>query len=726
MCMEALDGQKFQFKCPANYYISSVVAYYGQPQGSCGCPYWQQVDFKSECYGKYAAVNGTNICMPEDNDDGDSEVMPCFPALTRFGNRCCSLEHMPFSTVGNLDNLELKAYPGCNSLTATYLAEALCGGLNSCAFEVGETVTHKVSTAKIPPYGAAKEDLANICMNGDYASTGTCESTFAYNMDTTSCGQAIYTPASTAKNSASVNRLYKLMFEAICQTDVVKVGYAEVSETLDDEYIVYVAATLNAISILTFILGLTWMQFKLDNQAEKSEANKCTAGDYTVIMHTLPKGVTSVAEVKEKLSEFFAKQLTDPVLGWDKYPVPVEIADINVATGADDYLLALKQRGSAAHRVDNVMGAVQSRHRRGIWWKKAADYAESKEFTDELDKASEPLEGELRSALLEFEIANDLVQSLSGKAKKSLSKAYVTFKHEILQSRAIFKYPPIGVLNYAFQRSESKMDGQTVFLNRAPEPEEIIFENVPVPEWNRFLRFIIGTWMTVLCLGISYAMIYYAKNVSTMWSGNTDKINCAVYEVSTFKNATVDDSTTPSNTISYASVLYDQNPDYYGANTTDSAWGSFNYLKCYCAQIAYDAHQNKEKDPMAVMKAYTFYDKASDSNKRYCDEMLSGSTLAMAANYIATFVIVVVNANLAFLMSFLVDFEKHSNATSRIISMMIKLFIAQYINTAFLSLIIAGDISRAGGQNIRFGVGTGSPITFGIFTGTIQDYDVTW
>ena len=209
-----------------------------------------------------------------------------------------------------------------------------------------------------------------------------------------------------------------------------------------------------------------------------------------------------------------------------------------------------------------------------------------------------------------------------------------------------------------------------------------------------------------------------------MWSGNEDKINCAVFDVNTAKDAS--SQNLPSSTITYTDVLYDKNPAEYNVNTTDSSWGSYNYLKCFCSQVAYESQLNGDKDPMAIMKNYDFYDKESNSTKKYCNIMLSGSTISMAANYIATFVIVVVNANLSFLMSFLVDFEKHANATGRIMSMMVKLFIAQYINTAFLSLIIAGDISRAGGTNIRFGAGEGSLITFGIFTGTIQDYDATW
>jgi hypothetical protein len=75
-----------------------------------------------------------------------------------------------------------------------------------------------------------------------------------------------------------------------------------------------------------------------------------------------------------------------------------------------------------------------------------------------------------------------------------------------------------------------------------------------------------------------------------------------------------------------------------------------------------------------------------------------------------------------------VKFERHANVTYEVMSLTSKLFIAQYINTAMLSLIINGDISQAGGNNVYIdGIGnTNKWIQFGFFTGANMDYDLTW
>lgn len=711
-CREALEGQAFKFKCPPNFYISSVVAYYGQPSGSCGCPYPQQVDSVNECQGTQGDVETTvndkvvltPACVP--NTDSDSpyygETKPCYSSLTRFGNRCCSLSYTDAATqIGDLGSLELAPNPTCNSLTAPYIAHALCDGLNSCSFNVTAAQTFTFDTSKLLKYGAGGTPT-DVCSS---ISGTTCTTSFAYNAITSGCAAASYTsPTSTGYKSS------KLMFEAICMIDTVTIGGGGFSTTLGDDYVVLVATTLNSISILVFILGVYWIQRKIDRAHDVAGRDACTASDYTVLCHTMPtkpdptkegKFVPCVTreEIKAHLTAFFQKQLFDPT-----YPIPVEIADINVTTGDDKYLDALVKRGEASSKVDEVIGAIQSRVRRGLWYKthgmkqSRLSFNLSPHTSQDSDPTSSPERlpetssylAQLKSALMKFEIANDVVQERSKNAEHSLCKAYVTFTHEMNMARALQKYPNIGYfLTPLSQSKDISMNGQTVYIERAPEPEEIIFEHVPIPEWNRFIRFLIGTWMTILCLGISYAMIYEAKNIATMWQGNSDKVACSTFDVLVTKDVSKY-TDAPTSTITYADVLYDYDPSFYKVNSSTHSWGSYNYLQCYCSQVAYDAKEAGADDPMAVMKAYQFYDARSGSFKEYCEMMLSGSTITMAANYIATFVIVLVNANLAFLMAFLVDFEKHVHQTGRIMSMMVKLFIAQYINTAFLSLIIAG------------------------------------
>jgi len=133
----------------------------------------------------------------------------------------------------------------------------------------------------------------------------------------------------------------------------------------------------------------------------------------------------------------------------------------------------------------------------------------------------------------------------------------------------------------------------------------------------------------------------------------------------------------------------------------------------------------KSDAAIAKMKRYTFFDGPSNSYQPYCnDKLFSASSTSRYINYISAIVILLVNTLLDVFIQETIDLEGHMLFTGRVISKCVKMFISQFLNTALLSLIISGDITQAGGTNLQSPpVG---PFTFGIFTGSIKDYNNKW
>lgn len=50
-CRQVSEGKKFSFRCPSGGVVRSIVSYYGQPSGSCGCPSIQQPLKSGVCNG---------------------------------------------------------------------------------------------------------------------------------------------------------------------------------------------------------------------------------------------------------------------------------------------------------------------------------------------------------------------------------------------------------------------------------------------------------------------------------------------------------------------------------------------------------------------------------------------------------------------------------------------------------------------------------------------------
>jgi hypothetical protein len=85
-------------------------------------------------------------------------------------------------------------------------------------------------------------------------------------------------------------RKKNLIFEAVCiTTGPIQLGKGQHRTDKTTDYIVNVTSNLDAISILFFILGISWIRYQILKETKMGDKNQCTADDYTVICYTLPK-----------------------------------------------------------------------------------------------------------------------------------------------------------------------------------------------------------------------------------------------------------------------------------------------------------------------------------------------------------------------------------------------------------------------------------------------------
>lgn len=106
-CRRAAEGDVFSFRCPAGGTVRSVVAYFGQPRGSCSCPLAQQPPCP--------------VCTPD--------RPACRPTTTRFGQRCCA-------SSDDATDLLLTPNLQCNSAAAPLMLTHLCLGKTHCSLDI--------------------------------------------------------------------------------------------------------------------------------------------------------------------------------------------------------------------------------------------------------------------------------------------------------------------------------------------------------------------------------------------------------------------------------------------------------------------------------------------------------------------------------------------------------------------------------------------------------------
>jgi hypothetical protein len=711
LCQEGIESETVRLECPESYTMSGVVAYYGQPQGNCACPSSMQPSTElgtvGSCRSNSYTDPDTGVVSCLENTDGNT--YGCLSSVDRFDNVCCAYTEAEeynivtdsYDVVPDLTSLELDPVYECNSVTAQFVATALCEGQNSCEFKVDGNAAITFEAADL--LNLQGSSIACPTTTTDSAGTTWCHTTLNNGGDFTDCANDVY-PYYNFTTSATSTANRRMIAEAYCQ--VAEIDVSGLVYTPRD--LTFVTAVLGAAAIFVYLVALSIIKSQQTKAVKAMESNTVQASDYTIALHTLPEGAkdrnvkSDPEEIKIAIKKFFEYQLFD-----EKDGAPIKVADVNLATICDDYLRSCVIRGKACETVDKTLAKIQSAMRRNVWDEEGSGKSQLKE---------------LKAALLEFEYSNDHCADLSEIASSSPYCAYVTFEHEDSMAKCLAKYPNVGVFTPLSQAKEDKLDGQTVIIEPAPLPEELIWENLPVKWWNRGIRVLTTTIVVIMLLVLSYAMIYQARYTGDQYSSSVVTIDCALYDVNT--NLAVTNYTT--NTISHFDVLMDTYPEYYSLDVNTSDWGQRGYSRCFCERVLYDAYLGGDEEPLVTMTSYEFINPSTGEPAYLCDSTESDLSLFFAS--FATFVVVFVNAGLATVLRSMVNFEKHQTKTGQLLSVCFKLFIAQYINTAWLTQLISGDLDLAGGAaaELSFTFPGYSSLKFGTFTGTIDDYNETW
>ena len=390
-CRQIYESELLSFHCPENGVIESIIAYYGQPFGSCTCPGNQQVSSTGYCAGDIITsglVDSSTISTTHcEVDKTTGARLPCYQGSTRFGTPCCSTTFDVISGEANLSNLSLRPNYQCNSFTAPTIANALCVGQSSCSFNVSSSTTYRLPVSKIK-YGNSSTVCSSIDTSG---SEPVCVTNLRKGGYFDGCA-----------SGTTVN----MIFEAICVSE--SKNYID-GETVSNRSVVRAAIYLDAVSIIIFIIGVMWMQNQQEEEDSDVNSSICRANQYTVSCDVIPQH-EDFNGLRQAFIEYFEKKLS-PVNG-----VNYKVADVNFATSCYSYLQAACKRGELAKRIDSDIVKFCARIYRN-------DFSGSS-FEDIR------LLNNLRKNLYSIAVVNDECLRLQHVASANINRAYITFETE--------------------------------------------------------------------------------------------------------------------------------------------------------------------------------------------------------------------------------------------------------------------------------------------------------
>lgn len=476
-----------------------------------------------------------------------------------------------------------------------------------------------------------------------------------------------------------------LVMQAMC-TD-------STNTTLSRPLIGQLVYLLNAISVLVLLIGVWWLRVQQEVEIEDKQATTCRPSDYTAQVQLPASPFLDNAFTRERLIEHFEHTLStlQPIV----QPGAVRVADLNYCSSCTEYVQSALQRGKYARLIDKAIAKYIA-------------------FLKNLPKEQSPrpsaaVRSHLQWLLYRFEQFNARCEALTAEAVMNIHTAHVTFETEEGLLRCL-QYFPKSLGGKRELDGFLEVEGKPLVVRRPSNPSEIKWEYVGITWMNRIFRTVLSSGVLLAVLLGSYACIYEVHSSIAQLPNSSQRCADGSYDIAL--NTSV--ITADANTITYQKVLWDQNRALYNLST--ALYGSNGYLACFCEELY-------NKQGQAAMQSFGFYNIASGSVENWCTSVYTAEYQKVTEFYYIAFIVIGVNLVLSMVIPHLVALECWADRTSSSLSLVLKTFLAQYINIALLTLLIYGAIDNI--SSTARGTQT-KDTALGVFAGPFKDFNADW
>ena len=248
--------------------------------------------------------------------------------------------------------------------------------------------------------------------------------------------------------------------------------------------------------------------------------------------------------------------------------------------------------------------------------------------------------------------------------RKALS-AYITFEEEEAALRVLETYPRSTLL-YVCQgfrkRFGNVAPGERVWVERAPDPSDVIWENLDVRTSK--LRSACTFIITLFVLFLSGLAVFLTEDAARQAQREYTSPDCSAIPESVFTNKT--------------NVVRDEFFEDFGLQT-----GRTGLLECFCLERVDLLNPSALSDES--------FD-TPDGELALCVDWAQTYFTVQILTYGGAVITLFVNIILRFILKGIVQFERHRSKTSELLSRAFKMFVLQFLNTAAIVVFINARI----------------------------------
>lgn len=412
-------------------------------------------------------------------------------------------------------------------------------------------------------------------------------------------------------------------------SDVIMVGCEQVSL----EKLTQAFALLDLVSVLLFLGTVLWFRFKIIPRIEEeTDARHITPADFAVQLVGLPSKSCVDPDDEAHLKEFVEK-----LVAAQRQPFLVRTRGKARASTAEVQALVPSTAPQVCEvsLVRNLQGTLST-------FLKRAETA--RQQTVAQDKGNHNLAKTLGKKI---EMMTRKLAKVDGKSDADLPilRAYVLLdtafdKEVLINTYAKSQYRLFR--NSCCLRRELQYRNRWLRVTPAPEPTDILWENADVTWYQRGMRLSITSLLCLLFLVASFIFL--------------DRANALRREIA--ESGAMDcEAATTAETDNFESAK------------------DGGFIDCFCAKQGYQA----------VLE--------DDSLRDVCSDWLTQRALVLGIGGLAALIIVVINMILRGILVSLARWERPPSVSSLEKSIMVKVAVAQTVNTAFVTLITNSKFS---------------------------------
>lgn len=690
--------------CPDGAQIGSIEAYFGDIAGHCGCPFEQTPAPRCTTTFPYLSES-RRVHLPS--------------GRSFFGDACCAAvqDGGGLPSFSDLDitfaNISSDGVVHCASMNAQLIASRVCLGQESCTLtpQSGHVHSWKVKTAE----DCNTENGLTLIDEGDGLFCGA-----AFNSTLLGEGSGL--------EDCTVEANKRLVVVATCYAQEVDLGWwgkstkADISGTL---------AVLDVIGIVVFLYLVR--NLAVWEKTEGTMKENMSASDFTVFLPSLPAH-DDVDVLAADLKEFLEKHLssTPPVpttVGeagqgqgpTERQPQQVRVVDINFGMAGSNLLQLHAERGKLVYELEAVeklhlirtegtetFSALEAMHRAGKMPRgccrrlRGLPNAEANHAYQKMLKLVQQVR-EVDSAIREAMHGaggNGAGEKGSPAPHKAVAQcAYVTFESSegALRAKREFTRNPLArcclrqsiirrggdaALKTAAARGKSvavmgsKYDFFAPACKGAPEPSDIVWENVNTSKFERRVRQAATSLITLaLLLGV-FLLIFVLEEEKRSTQRKFPSVQC-------------DQFPDPGNV---QAVVHDEllaSPTYAAQFGNETQAGR---LECFCKALL----SNHSTNPLALQNyMFTLPFPEGVRHEALCWDWLETFLSVQGITYGVALLTLALNSATRPIISFLVNLEGRRSRGSRLQSSALKLFGFQVVNTGLIVLLVNSHFDDA-------------------------------